>query len=151
MAEDSLNQDQRMIYQQLVLLNNLDVTLYWTRNQLFFFIQSAGISIVATQIHNVSIRIPICILGIFIAGLWWLVSTKVRQFINLWHRKLARLERESPEQKIQVFNDLEFRYIKARGIPDVYYLMNFLIVAFIFIWIGLALVPFFMETPLKQP
>ena len=76
MTDDSLNQDQRMMYQQLVSLNNLDVTLYWTRNQLFFFIQSAGISLVATQIQNTAIRISSCLLGIFVAIIWWLVSSR---------------------------------------------------------------------------
>ena len=66
MTEDSMNQDQRMMYKQLVSLNNLDVTLYWTRNQLFFFIHSAGISLTATQIQNTSLRVSICFLGIFV-------------------------------------------------------------------------------------
>lgn len=142
---DSLNQDQRMMYQQLVSLNNLDVTLYWTRSQLFFFVHSAGISLTATLIENTHVRISVCCLGVIVAVLWWLVSAKVRQFMRFWHKKLAELESAKSLQKIQVFSDREFLQIRERGIPDVYYLMNWLIAIFICVWIGLAFLPSLTE------
>lgn len=138
-----MNDDQRMMYSQLISMNNLDVSLYWTRTQLFFAIQSAGIYFVHTQITSTEPRIVACVLGIYIAGVWWLVLSKVEQFIGYWQRKLAELEREASAQVIQIFNDEEFRETQRRGGPDVYYLIRWLIGIFMVIWLLLALPPLF--------
>ena len=80
-----MNDIQKMMYDKLVTMLNNDVTLYWTRTQIFIFIEAIALPFVATQIKEKLSAVIGCVIGIAVALLWLFVLLR----INKWLRYLV--------------------------------------------------------------
>ena len=100
-----MTDDERAMYSATVALRNNEVTLRWTRTQVFFLIHSAALSFVVSQLKRGELsHIGACVTGIFLAVLWFMLTKRVRHWIDYWDDRLNKLEsKTSPPQKIRIF------------------------------------------------
>ena len=88
-----MNDIQKMMYQSLVSIRNNEVNLRWTRAQLFFFINSAALSLVTTQlkINDLSYGFA-CLGGALLSLLWLGLTILIRRWTDYWDSMLHALE-----------------------------------------------------------
>jgi len=133
-----MNDEQRAMYTAAISLRNTEVTLRWTRTQLFFLIHSAGLSFVVTQFKEGSaVRFGSCLLGLVLVYLWWRLTMRIQHWVIYWNSKLAALERLEPIQEIRIFGGRE--YIHATGGIGTHDIILGLISVFLVAWLSLAI------------
>jgi hypothetical protein len=117
-----------------------EITLRWTRTQLFFLIHSALFSLVLTQFKLGSIHCTLsCILGLWLAVLWFLLTRRSQYLVEHWNRVLASLE-DFRQDPVRVFVNEERRAFLP-GVP-VHTILMLLVGTFILVWSLLFVVSF---------
>ena len=108
-----MNDIQKMMYQSLVSIRNNEVNLRWTRAQLFFFINSAALSLVTTQlkINDLSYGFA-CLGGALLSLLWLGLTILIRRWTDYWDSMLHALE-SLDGQPITIFSGVAWQ--KARN------------------------------------
>ena len=105
-----MTDEQRAMYAAAVLLRNNEVTLRWTRTQIFFLIHSAGLSLIVTQFKEESFaRFLGCLLGLALAGLWWRLTIRIGGWVSYWVGRLAALENLGPPPAVRIFSGSPYR------------------------------------------
>ena len=103
-----MTDDQRAMYKAVVSVRNNEITLRWTRTQLFFLIHSAGLSLVVTQLKAESATyISACAVGVFLGLLWLLTTHRIGHWVMYWDLRLSALE-NYPPQPVRVFSGREY-------------------------------------------
>jgi len=81
------------MYSAVVSVCNNEITLRWTRTQLFFIIYSAGLSLVVTQFEEGSaIYLSACVVGVFLGILWLLTTKRIGHWVAYWDLRLSAAE-----------------------------------------------------------
>lgn len=137
-----MTDDQRAMYKAIVSVRNNEITLRWTRTQLFFLIHSAGLSLVVTQLEaGTATYLWACGIGMFLGVLWFLTTRRIGHWVVYWDLRLSALE-NYPPQPIRVFSGRE--YVRAQRGITTHHILLLLSLLFVAIWLmlfGTVLVP----------
>ncbi|OHA26180.1 MAG: hypothetical protein A3C06_03590 [Candidatus Taylorbacteria bacterium RIFCSPHIGHO2_02_FULL_46_13] len=96
-----MNETQRLLYSSLISIRNNEANLLWTRNQLFFLINSAAFSLVITRIGTVNWTYGLaCFAGIILSILWFCVVIMAHRWIDYWDSVLASLETRESQARL---------------------------------------------------
>ena len=129
-----MNETQRMMYQSLVSIRNNEVNLRWTRNQLFFLVNSAAISLVAVQMQVTSLFYGFaCIGGIILCLLWICLIGLIQRTTDYWDSMLAALEGLNG-QPIQIFKGEEWKKMVLKK-PNANHILTLLAGIFFAVWL----------------
>ena len=132
-----MTDDQRAMYSGLIALRNTEVTLRWTRTQLFFLIHSAGLSFAITYLKLGSrAQIVACGLGAYLAILWVLTTRRSVHWLDFWDFRLRALE-EASVQPVTIFGGRE--YFEARRGTTTHEIIRQLGYVFFVIWIAMGM------------
>ena len=135
-----MNEEQRMLYSSLVSIRNIDLTIRWSVNQLFFLIHSAGLSLAVTQLKSPSLLyFLVCPIGILASILWFVITLRMRKWLKYWNSKLAELE-ETDTQMVRIFGP-ELTEIQ-KGVTISHALLVFialLTIVWCILWVGTLL------------
>ena len=108
-----MTEAQRTMYSAVATVRNVDVNLRWSISQLFFFIHSAGLSLVVTRLAPASLYYSLaCAAGFGLGVVWFIGALRMQVLINYWNAKLGALE-ELDTQPILVFAD-DFVRVRPR-------------------------------------
>lgn len=130
--------DQRAIYTALVSTRNNEVTLRWTRTQLFFLIHSAALSLVNTSAQfkiGTPLHIFACAVGITLGLVWYFTTIRAREWLDYWDTRLAALERAQP-QSVMVFGGPEYAEVYSGF--RIHHILLTLVGIFVIIWVVLG-------------
>src|SRR3989344_802987 len=98
-----MNETQRMMYQSLVSIRNNEVSLRWTRNQLFFLMNSAAVGLVFPQLKpDTYFYGGVCAVGVIVSILWLRMIYIIRMYMEYWDDMLGALE-ELNGNPVQIF------------------------------------------------
>lgn len=131
-----MNDIQKMMYQSVVLIRNNEVNLRWTRNQLFFLINSAGLSLVLTQLKvSDTVYGLACLGGLFLSFLWVQVIFLIRRWVDYWDSMLRALE-SLDGNPITVFSGAAWQKTRYTRLTSTWVLTSVTMV-FIAAWTGM--------------
>ena len=131
-----MNEVQRTMYSGLLIVRNNEVNLRWTRNQLFFFMNSAALSLVATQMSPDNPFFGIaCCLGMALSLLWLRMIFIIRSWVNYWDNTLAALEGLEGEP-VRIFQGEEWNQQKKMRY-GVNFVLTVVTLIFSLVWFGM--------------
>ena len=131
-----MNDVQKMMYRSLVSIRNNEVNLRWTRAQLFFFINSAGLSLVVTQLKMGNLAYGFaCVGGLFLSLLWLGLTLLIRRWADYWDTMLYALE-SLDGQPVTIFSGVAWQETRNKWLTANQILIS-LTVLFIVAWTGL--------------
>ena len=129
-----MTEDQRVMYASIVKLRNNEVTLRWTRNQIFFFVNIGAVSLVAVQLNiDTALYGLVCGGGLVLSILWLCLVFVIRRWVNFWDNRLAAFESVDIQQ-VSVFRGEEWQKTKYSMITANVILIA-LSGAFILVWL----------------
>lgn len=107
-----MNDDERSLYNALILLRNQEATLRWTRSQLFIIIHSAGFSVTmnqyAQQNINEAFLIIAGVIGLILSGIWFFITIRANEWLHFWHFRLSAIEKHITDTPERVFESNEY-------------------------------------------
>jgi len=139
-----MTDDQRAMYAAVTTIRNNEVTLRWTRTQLFFLIHSASLSFAGTQlILGTRLFTAVCVVGFILSILWLLATKRIGHWVNYWNSRLVALENVD-SQPVRIFGGREYERA-VRGFT-VHWVLLALVVLFMAIWGWLTVVSILRAT-----
>lgn len=129
-----MNDTERALYTALMSTRNNEVNLRWTRNQLFFLINSGAITFVVSQfkVEN-DTYLTACVIGLALSILWFCMMIIAGFSVRFWHGRLQAIEDRIQDTTVRIFNTLDFAE-SQKGLTT-HRLLLTLIGIFTFIWI----------------
>jgi len=128
-----MNETQRLMYSSLISLRNTEVSLRWTRNQIFFLINSAAIFLVATQMGTQNEFYGLaCFAGIVLSIMWLTIIFIIRTWVDYWDSILGALE-SLDGQPIQLFKGPVWNMVRQRPVTAHRILVS-LAILFLSVW-----------------
>lgn len=102
-----MTDDERTKYAGLISLRNTEVTLRWTRTQIFLFINSIGVPLVVTQQlqHEPGLwfRIAAGVTGLALTYIWHVTIQRASRWTRLWDAQLIFLEERPQDTPVRIF------------------------------------------------
>jgi hypothetical protein len=99
-----MNDDQRIMYAQLVFIRNTDINLRWRITQLFLIFNAVALPLVLIQLQDTPLFYFLASAAGFLFGVpWLLIVDRVSGWVDYWNSRLESLESTS-SQKVRVFS-----------------------------------------------
>jgi len=140
-----MTDDQKAMYTGICMSRNTEVTLRWSRSQMFIAINAVGFSFLATQIGKPGIQPYYLILGVagLSLGFFWLaINLKTQQWIDHWQSCLKTVE--PPDKDLLVFRVFSGKsWESINSFPTFHLLLNVLPIAFTGLWIVTLSIPYY--------
>lgn len=137
-----MTSDEQVKYAALISLRNTEVTLRWTRTQLFLLINSAGLPIVITQQlqHEPGpwFRIVAGMAGLVLTYLWHVTIQRASVWTKFWEAQLIFLEERPQDTEVRVFGSKEFVSVRW-GRPVMDQVLKGLIAVFVVLWLSVLI------------
>jgi len=128
------------MYTGMAMSRNTEVTLRWSRSQMFMIINSAMLSVLFTRDAGFGLFFSIGLFGMIIGVIWFLINMKSQQWVEYWQTRLAQMKHAEEPDTVNVFIGPEWDRIN-RG-PTFHRLLSFLPAGFILVWIVVFCVSF---------
>lgn len=129
-----MTNDDRAMYTGTALCRNTEVTLRWSRSQMFTILNSAILSF-AYDIpkENTRFRIFISLVGLLIVALWMVSNWRAEVWVRYWRSRLEAFERNKPDPgSVNVFDSVV--YDQPNGVPTHHHLLMLLSGLFGLLW-----------------
>lgn len=98
-----MTNDERAMYTGMAILRNTEVTLRWSRSQMFMIINSALLSLVFSKDASFTLFLLLSLFGIVMAVVWFLINEKSQQWVEYWQARLAQIRHEEEPTTVNVF------------------------------------------------
>lgn len=125
--------DEKAMYTGMAMCRNTEVTLRWSRSQMFMIINSAMLSLVFTQGAGFWLFFCLGLFGIGMAVVWILINRKSQQWVEYWQTRLAQIKHAEEPDTVNVFIGPEWDKIN-KG-PTFHRLLSILPFVFTLLWI----------------
>ncbi|MEK7506553.1 MAG: hypothetical protein AAB566_00665 [Patescibacteria group bacterium] len=127
--------DETARFGNYVSARNTEITVRWQKVQIFFLINSVLLGAAAGATFSVKLKIVVCIFGLAVTMIWWLMQWEAQNAIDYWNAEISRLE--SGEGNTHGFAFAKPREGFRLKFASTYYLILFLVDLFAIGWIGL--------------
>lgn len=129
------NIDETTRFSGYVSARNSEVTVRWQKVQIFFLINSVLLGVAAGAILSIELKTAVCIFGLVVTVIWWLMQREAQNAIDYWNAEISRLE---PKEG----NTHGFAFAKPHEgfrlrFASTHYLILFLVDLFAVGWVGL--------------
>lgn len=121
------------MYTGMAMSRNTEVTLRWSRSQMFMIINSALLSLVFSKDAGFGLFLLLGLFGIGMAVVWILINEKSQQWVEYWQTRLAQIRHEEEPTTVNVFIGPEWDVIN-KGVTF-HKLLRMLPAGFALIWI----------------
>ncbi len=128
------------MYTGMAMSRNTEVTLRWSRSQMFMIINSAMLSVVFTRDASFLLLLFLGLFGIGIALVWLMINEKSQQWVEYWQTRLAQIKHEEEPATVNVFIGPEWDTINKGW--TFHRLLTILPRGFAIVWIGVFLFSF---------
>lgn len=110
-----MTDNERAMYTGIAMSRNTEVTLRWSRSQMFIILHSAAFSLVAARPLPSHFNFVMGGVGVAMAILWFVTIWRTDQWVDYWQSRLSALER-SEHQPIQiyVYEGPDFQRVSSR-------------------------------------
>lgn len=135
-----MTNDEKAMYTGMAMSRNTEVTLRWSRSQMFMIINSAMLSIVFTRDAGFGLLLLLGIFGLGMAMVWFMINEKSQQWVDYWQTRLAQIRHEEEPNTVNVFIGPEWDTINKGW--TFHRLLAILPKAFAVVWIGVFLFSF---------
>lgn len=98
-----MTNDERAMYTGMAMSRNTEVTLRWSRSQMFMIINSAMLSLVFTRDMSFLPFLLLGLLGMLIAIVWLIINEKSQQWVEYWQARLAQIKHTEDPDTVNVF------------------------------------------------
>lgn len=133
-----MTSDEQVKYNGLISLRNTELTLRWTRTQLFLFINSIGVPLVITQQlqhrPGPAFRIATGLIGLGLMYLWSIINHRSNRWNKFWEAQLIFLEELPQDTQFRVFGSKDFISVRWDH-PVMGKALRNLIRAFTILWV----------------
>ncbi len=141
-----MTEDERTKYVGLINLRNTEVTLRWTRTQIFLFINSIGLPLVVTQQlqhkPGVWFRILAGLTGLALVYLWFVTIRRASVWTRFWDAQLIFLEERPQDTPIRIFGGEAWVAVRW-GRPIMDQVLRGLVFVFVVLWFLVIVSPLF--------
>ena len=148
MAEP-MTEEQKIffMYTGICISRNTEVTLRWSRSQMFVAINAVGFSFLGMQIGKPNIQVYYLILALagLLLGLFWLaINRKTQQWIDHWQVCLEMIDPPKRDLELGVFRVFSGKsWDSVNKFPTFHFLLNVLPIAFMVLWFSVGCLPLY--------
>lgn len=135
-----MTNDEKAMYTGMAMSRNTEVTLRWSRSQMFMIINSAMLSLLFARDTTFLLFLTLGVFGMIMASVWFLINMKSQQWVEYWQTRLAQIKHAEEPDTVNVFIGLEWDTIN-RG-PTFHRLLSILPVGFSLLWTGVFIISF---------
>ncbi len=135
-----MTSDEKAMYTGMAISRNTEVTLRWSRSQMFMIINSAMLSIVFTRDASFWLLLFLGIFGMIMAAVWLMINEKSQQWVEYWQTRLAQIKHMEEPDTVNVFIGPEWETIN-KGLTF-HKLLKILPSVFVAVWIGVLIFSF---------
>ncbi len=135
-----MTNDEKAMYTGMAMSRNTEVTLRWSRSQMFMIINSAMLSIVFTRDAGFWLLFFLGLFGMGMAVVWLMINEKSQQWVDYWQTRLAQIRHEEEPATVNVFVGSEWDAIN-KGLTF-HKLLRVLPWGFALVWIVVVCVSF---------
>ena len=135
-----MTSDEKAMYTGMAMSRNTEVTLRWSRSQMFMIINSAMLSVVFARDVGFWSLFFLSIFGLMMVAVWFLINEKSQQWVEYWQARLAQIRHEEEPTTVNVFIGPEWDAINKGW--TFHRLLTFLPGAFTVVWIAVFLSSF---------
>ena len=128
-----MTNDEKAMYTGMVMSRNTEVTLRWSRSQMFMIINSAMLSLVFSKDTEFWLFFLLGLFGLGMAIVWFFINKKSQQWVEYWQARLAQIRHEEEPTTVNVFIGPEWNAIN-KGFTF-HKLLTILSTAFMLVWI----------------
>ncbi len=128
------------MYTGMAMSRNTEVTLRWSRSQMFMIINSAMLSVIFTKDAGFWLLFLASIFGMGMAAVWLMINQKSQQWVEYWQTRLAQIRHEEEPTTVNVFIGPEWDAIN-KGFTF-HKLLTILPGVFTAVWIGVLIFSF---------
>ena len=121
------------MYTGMAMSRNTEVTLRWSRSQMFMIINSAMLSLVFSRDAGFWLFLLLGLFGLIMAGVWFFINEKSQQWVEYWQTRLAKIKHEDEPTTVNVFIGSEWDTIN-KGVTF-HKLLTFLPGVFAVAWV----------------
>lgn len=133
-----MNEVQKTMYTGIISVRNNETNLRWTRSQLFFLINAAVISLMASaklEVENILFGL-ICLIGLWLSVLWLWIIIASHSWVSYWDGVLAKLE-ALDGQPVTVFRGEEWEGKITQMKNNFVLILIVLTSTFVIVWAGM--------------
>lgn len=135
-----MTNDEKAMYTGMAMSRNTEVTLRWSRSQMFMIINSAVLSLAFSKDAGFWLLFFLGFFGMGMASVWFIINEKSQQWIEYWQARLAQIKHEDEPDTVNVFVGPEWDIInKGWTFPN---LLRILSLGFGLLWIGVFIFSF---------
>ena len=137
-----MTNDERAMYTGMAMSRNTEVTLRWSRSQMFMIINSAMLSVIFTKDAGFWLFFLVSIFGMGMAAVWLMINQKSQQWVEYWQARLAQITHtdEPNTGTVNVFIGPEWDAINKGW--TFHRLLTILPAGFTLVWIVVLIVSF---------
>lgn len=130
-----MTNDEKAMYTGMAMSRNTEVTLRWSRSQMFMIINSAMLSLVFSKDAGFWLFFLLGLFGVGMAIVWLFINEKSQQWVEYWQNRLAQITHtdEPNTGTVNVFIGSEWDAIN-KGFTF-HTLLRILPGAFVLVWI----------------
>ena len=132
-----MSDEAKAMYTGICICRNTEVTLRWSRSQIFILINLGGFSFLGTQRATVETHPILAIFAVFLCLYWLWINRRTQGYIDHWQACLAAID--SPPFLLtqpRVFTGSNWE--RANRKPNFYHLLNALPLFFMALWLVVA-------------
>mgnify|MGYP001593690326 CR=1 FL=1 len=135
-----MTNDEKAMYTGMAMSRNTEVTLRWSRSQMFMIINSAMLSVMFTRDAGFWLLFLVSIFGMIMAAAWLMINEKSQQWVEYWQTRLAQIKHEEEPATVNVFIGPEWDTINKGW--TFHRLLTILPCMFTMVWIGVFVFSF---------
>ncbi len=130
------------MYTGMAISRNTEVTLRWSRTQMFMLINSALFTLLFTKDAGLWLFAGLGFFGVIIGVIWFLINRKTQQWVDYWQTRLAQITHtDEPNMgTVNVFVGAEWDKINKGA--TFYKLLYILPILFGALWISIFVFSF---------
>ncbi len=98
-----MTNDEKAMYTGMAMCRNTEVTLRWSRSQMFMIINSAMLSAVFARNPDFWLFFLLGLFGMIMAVIWFIINEKSQQWVDYWQTRLAQITHEEEPTTVNVF------------------------------------------------
>ena|SRR3989344_714184 len=134
-----MTENEQAMYTGMAISRNTEVTLRWSRSQMFILLHSAALTFFASRPLS-RLHLLLAFGGFLMAVLWWFTIWRTEHWVEYWQSRLRAVEKsqESPVQTY-VYEGPEFQSVSSR-LPSFHQILLSLPVLAGMIWFTLLVI-----------
>jgi len=86
-----MTDEQKVMYTGICMCRNTEVTLFWSRHQVFVLINLAALPLLLTE-HTLIFYQLVAGMGFLLCTYWSIINCETEEIIDYWESRLASIE-----------------------------------------------------------